>query len=124
MASFTIRIKGKKKNVSKFFSALTHDGNVRMGRGAKADICYLSKREALITGTCKDNIHNDLIAEVKCRSEIDTSKESITLFDACKKYRVSMVLHSEDAPFFEHYSCSKGKIKKSRSGFLNPDGTF
>lgn len=124
MASFTIKIKGAKKNISKFFSALTHDGNVRMGRGAKADICYLSKREALITGTCKDNIHNDLIAEVKCRSELDTSKESITLFDACKKYRVSMVLHSEDAPFFEHYSCSRGKIKESRSGFLNPDGTF
>ena len=57
MASFTIKIKGTKKNISKFFSALTHEGDVRMGRGAEADICYLSKREALITGICKDNIH-------------------------------------------------------------------
>lgn len=68
MASFTIKIKGTKKNISKFFSALTHEGDVRMGRGAEADICYLSKREALITGICKDNIHNDLIAEAKYRS--------------------------------------------------------
>ncbi len=124
MASFTIKIKGTKKNISKFFSALTHEGDVWMGRGTEADICYLSKREALITGTCKDNIHNDLIAGTKYRSDLDTPKESITLFDACKKYRVSMVLHSEDAPFFERYSCSRGKIKESRSGFLNPDGTF
>jgi len=124
MASFTIKIKGTKKNISKFFSALTHEGDVRIGRGAEADICYLSKREALITGICKDNIHNDLIAEAKYRSSLDAPKESITLFDACKKYRVSMVLHSEDAPFFEHYSCSRGKIKESRSGFLDPDGTF
>lgn len=79
MASFTIKIKGTKKNISKFFSALTHEGDVRMGRGAEADICYLSKREALITGICKDNIHNDLIAEAKYRSSLDAPKESITL---------------------------------------------
>lgn len=124
MASFTIRIKGNKKNISKFFSALTHEGDVRMGRGAEANICYLSNREALITGICKDNIHNDLIAGAKYWSDLDASKESITLFDACKKYRVNIVLHSEDSPFFEHYSCSRGKIKDSRSGFLNQDGAF
>ena len=46
MASFTIKIKGTKKNISKFFSALTHEGDVRMGRGAK-QIFVTSPRERL-----------------------------------------------------------------------------
>lgn len=50
ICSFRMRLKGEKENISKFFSALTQAGNIWMGRGAEADIDFLSDNEAEIEG--------------------------------------------------------------------------
>lgn len=58
---FRMRVKGDKSNISKFTSALTQDGEVWMGRGAEADIDFLSDSEAEIEGCCKWSIQSALI---------------------------------------------------------------
>lgn len=58
---FRMRVKGDKLNISKFTSALTQAGNIWMGRGAQADIDFLSDSEAEIEGCCKWSIQSALI---------------------------------------------------------------
>lgn len=60
ICSFRMRLKGEKENISKFFSALTQAGNIWMGRGAEADIDFLSDNEAEIEGCCKWSIQSAL----------------------------------------------------------------
>lgn len=123
ICSFRMRLKGEKENISKFFLALTKNGNVWMGRGAQADIDFLSDNEAEIEGRCKWSIRSALIGDsfsMRRQKEtgvgiwwgLDTSKEFITLFEACEEYRVNMEVYSEESRrgFSEHYAYNDGKI--------------
>lgn len=93
ICSFRMRLKGEKENISKFFSALTQAGNIWMGRGAEADIDFLSDNEAEIEGCCKWSIQSALIDNSLsmrrqketgegCWGDLDTSKGFISLFEA------------------------------------------
>lgn len=90
---FRMSVKGDKSNISKFTSALTQDGEVWMGRGAEADIDFLSDSEAKIEGCCKWSIQSALIDDsfsMRRQKEtgegywgdLDTSKGFISLFEA------------------------------------------
>ena len=90
---FRMSVKGDKSNISKFTSALTQDGEVWMGRGAEADIDFLSDSEAEIEGCCKWSIQSALIGDsfsMRRQKEtgegywgdLDTSKGFISLFEA------------------------------------------
>lgn len=90
---FRMSVKGDKSNISKFTSALTQDGEVWMGRGAEADIDFLSDSEAEIEGCCKWSIQSALIDDsfsMRRQKEtgkgywgdLDTSKGFISLFEA------------------------------------------
>lgn len=98
---FRMSVKGDKSNISKFTSALTQDGEVWMGRGAEADIDFLSDSEAEIEGCCKWSIQSALIDDsfsMRRQKEtgegywgdLDTSKGFISLFEACEEYHVNM----------------------------------
>lgn len=90
---FRMSVKGDKSNISKFTSALIQDGEVWMGRGAEADIDFLSDSEAEIEGCCKWSIQSALIDDsfsMRRQKEtgegywgdLDTSKGFISLFEA------------------------------------------
>lgn len=123
ICSFKMRLKGEKENISKFFLALTQAGNIWMGRGAEADIDYLSHNEAEIVGYCKWSIQSALIdnsLSMRRQKEtgegywgdLDTSKGFITLFEACEEYHVNMEVYSEEpgCGFSEHYVYNDGEI--------------
>lgn len=123
ICSFRMRLKGEKENISKFFSALTQAGNIWMGRGAEADIDFLSDNEAEIEGCCKWSIQSALVDNSLsmrrqketgegCWGDLDTSKGFISLFEACEEYHVNMEVYSEESGcgFSEHYSYNDGEI--------------
>jgi hypothetical protein len=120
---FRMSVKWDKSNISKFTSALTQDGEVWMGRGAEADIDFLSDSEAEIEGCCKWSIQSALIDDsfsMRRQKEtgegywgdLDTSKGFISLFEACEEYHVNMEVYSEESGcgFSEHYSYNDGEI--------------
>ncbi len=120
---FRMSVKGDKSNISKFTSALTQDGEVWMGRGAEADIDFLSDSEAEIEGCCKWSIRSALIDDsfsMRRQKEtgegywgdLDTSKGFISLFEVCEEYHVNMEVYSEESGcgFSEHYSYNDGEI--------------
>lgn len=124
ICSFSMCVRGKRKDIGSFYNAMTQNGNVYMGRGADADIEYEDEdNRAFISGWCKWSVQSAMVDNaISMREEPDmwywgegvdiTQLEFITLFEACEKWNLDMEVYSEESGccFQEHYVCINGNI--------------
>lgn len=128
ICDFSMRVKGTKENIDKFYNALRQKGNVWIGRGTfDTDIQYEPTSEidifyADIYGGTKWSIYSSLIHNaISMRTEPDTwywgenknpnDYEFITLWEACEKYSLDMEVYSSECgcAFQEHFMYVNGK---------------
>ena len=113
ICSFSMRVRGNKDNIEKFYNALIQNGMIYMGRGADASIEYDDEDTANIDGWCKWSVTSALINNaISMREEpntwafdVDPSLlEFITLEEACQRWNVDMEVYSEESGccFQEH----------------------
>ena len=124
ICSFSMCVKGERKNIEAFYNAMIQNGNIYMGRGGDASIEYEDEENrAFIDGWCKWSVQSAMIDNaISMRTEpniwsfgdgVDATKiEFITLFEACKKWNLDMEVYSEESGccFQEHYICSNGNV--------------
>ena len=126
ICDFSMRVRGQKDDIEKFYNAMIQKGNAYMGRGADAEIQYEDEGEyytAWINGWCKWSIQSALIDNaISMRTEpnmwyfgdsVDVSKiEFVTLIEACRKYNVDMEVFSEEPGccFQEHIMVINGDV--------------
>lgn len=126
ICGFSMRVRGQKNDIEKFYNAMQQKGNVYMGRGADAEIEYEDEDEysiGWIQGWCKWSVVSALVDNaISMRTEpnrwyfgddVDTSKiEFVTLIEACKKYNLDMEVFSEEPGccFQEHIMIIDGDV--------------
>lgn len=100
MCEFTMQVSGKLEDIAQFYAALIQSGDTYIGRGALADINYITSETAIINGCCKWNVQSALFDDALSMkkqkeehsrewSDIDSVREILTLYEACEKYHVS-----------------------------------
>lgn len=98
---FIMQVEGKAEDIAQFYAALTQSGDIYIGRGALADINYITPEKAIINGCCKWSLQSALFDDALTMkkqkegcsrewSDIDNVREILTLYEACEKYHVSM----------------------------------
>ena len=126
ICDFSMRVRGQKDDIEKFYNAMCQNGNVYMGRGTDAEINYEDEDEyytAWIQGWCKWSVQSAMIDNaISMRTEpnmwyfgdsVDKSKiEFITLIEACQKYSLDMEVFSEESGccFQEHIMVIDGEV--------------
>lgn len=122
---FNMCVKGLRKNIKEFYNALTHEGNIWIGRGAEADIQYENEEDAIvayITGDCKWSIGSALITNAVSMRDTPhrwafgnrdiSTMEFITLDEASQKWDLAIEVYSEEVGvgFQEHYLIKSGNF--------------
>ena len=126
ICDFSMRVRGQKEDIEKFYNAMRQKGNVYMGRGADAEIQYEDEEEyytAWINGWCKWSVVSAMIDNaISMRTEpdkwyfgesVDVSRiEFITLIEACQKWNLDMEVFSEEPGccFQEHMMVINGEL--------------
>ena len=123
LCSFSMYVRGSHGDIEQFYNAMSQKGNIYMGRGAEAEIVWDDDDAAAIDGWCKWSVISSLVDNaISMRTEPnkwawgdeDKAKdlEFITLFEACKKWNLSMEVYSEESGccFQEHYVCVNGDV--------------
>lgn len=125
MCFFDMLVKGTHENIENFYNAMTHKGNIWMGRGAEAEIHYENEKEvevANITGSCKWSVWNALTDNsISMRDkphlwkfdDINISTlEFLTLDEASEKWDLAIEAYSEEVGvgFQEHYLIKSGNF--------------
>jgi len=126
ICDFSMRVRGQKEDIEKFYNAMSQKGNVFMGRGAEAEIQYEDEDEyytAWIQGWCKWSVTSAMVDNaISMRTNpgqwyfgegFDVSKiEFITLIEACQKWNLDMEVFSEEPGccFQEHIMVINGEV--------------
>ncbi len=126
LCNFSMRVRGQKEDIEKFYNAMSQKGNIYMGRGGEADIDYEDEGEyytAWITGWCKWSVVSAMVDNaISMRTEpnmwyfgdgVDASQfEFITLIEACQRWNLDMEVYSEEPGccFQEHYMVIDGEL--------------
>ena len=119
-----MHVRGRKEDMVKFEKALTHKGDVWIGRGSDGDFDYHDDdNTAVFTGSCKWSAYTALIKDaIHMRTKPDEwnfepgNEEDITfitLIEASAIYNLDVEIYSEEEIFQEHLLIKKGIVEAS-----------
>ncbi|MGF7011995.1 hypothetical protein M2146_002549 [Lachnospiraceae bacterium PF1-22] len=137
ICSVEMKIKGTEDNINKFYSALTQDGPIWMGRGLEVVLsedrpCADEKNIIIrfISGQCKWNLQSALIDDaISMRTKpekwsCEGAEDIITLEEACKRWNIEMEAYSSepeygfDEHFFTQDNCFFTDVEETKEFYL------
>ena len=121
--NFNMCIVGRRSDIEAFYNAMILKGEIRMGRGAEAEIEFDDENHAAINGCCKWSVVSAMVEDAETMrtnpehwawdEDINPCDfEFITLFEACLKWNLVVEFYSEESgcTFQEHCVCNKGVV--------------